>query len=236
MAYLDWISDIVLESAVQDLLGKASAAKRDAKKHFNKNVIDPFAAFFEISGFEIDYEHWETSEQNRQSQKTLQNHIGDFHQKILGSCKEFKNMGIGSEIDVVSVERKIIAEIKNKYNTLSGGQLANLYKTLDNLVMSKSSVYKDYTAYYVTILPKKPIRYNKVFTPSDRAKGQKCTANSLIKEIDGASFYELVTGSKSALINLFECLPTVVGKQIGRSPSPNDFLSLKNIFLTAYSK
>lgn len=96
----------------------------------------------------------------------------------------------------MSEENKIIAEIKNKYNTVSGGKLSDLYHTLDKLVMPKTSIYKGYTAYYVTIIPKSKTRHNKPFTPPDKATGERCPENERIRVIDGASFYDLVTGEK----------------------------------------
>lgn len=99
-----------------------------------------------MSGFGIDYDTWLKSETTRQAQKTLQNHIGDFHQNILGYSKGWTNMKVGNVIDLASEENKAIAEIKNKYNTISGGKLSDLYNSLDKLVSPKSSIYKGYTA------------------------------------------------------------------------------------------
>ncbi len=76
--------------------------------------------------------------------------------------------------------------------------------------MPKTSVYKDFTSYYVAIIPKKKNRYNSEFTPPDKSKGAKCPPNSLVREIDGASFYDLVTGEKNSLSNLYDVLPSVI--------------------------
>ena len=212
MPQLSWITDKALDSAVFHLLSKSKEAKSEAEINFGKNVIDPFSALFEMSGFEINYEAWIKSETNRQAQKTLQNHIGDFHQKILGSISGWDNMKTGKEVDLYSESNKIIAEVKNKYNTLSGGKLADLYSSLEKLVMPKSSIYKGFTAYYVAIIPKSSIRYDREFTPSDKSRGEKCASNKLIREIDGSSFYSLATGEDRALENLFNVLPNVIEK------------------------
>ena len=212
MAKLDWISDDNIEDAVKHLLTKAKEAKEKVDKKFGKNVIDPFSAIFEMSGFNIDYDTWIGSEKIRQSQKTLQNHIGEFHQNILGSVDTWENMKTGNVIDLVSKENKIIAEVKNKYNTISGGKLADLYHSLNSLVMPKTSIYKDYVAYYVAIIPKSKTRFNKEFTPSDKAVGEKCPSNTKIREIDGASFYDLVTGKENALSQMYSVLPSIIEK------------------------
>jgi hypothetical protein len=102
MPFLEWISDTDLINEVNHLLSVAKNAKIDAGKEFGKNVIDPFAAVFEMSGFEIDYDTWFKSEAARQAQKTLQNHIGDFHQNILGYTTGWRNKGVGSIVDLLS--------------------------------------------------------------------------------------------------------------------------------------
>lgn len=236
MAYLDWISDQALISCVDHLLNKAKAASSDSIKKFNKNVIDPFSALFQISGFDIDHDTWKQSEVARQAQKTLQNHIGDFHQNVLGSIESWENKGVGSVIDLVNTEHRIIAEVKNKYNTLSGGQLANLYKSLDGLVSPKSSIYHGYTAYYVAIIPKKSERNDKPFTPSNREKGARESSNEKIRQIDGASFYALVTRSETALSDLFQVLPTIIQKVSNKEISQEDKLRLTDYFKDAFGK
>jgi Eco47II restriction endonuclease len=233
MPRLSWISDKELNKIVTQLLDKAIEAKTAAVGEFGKNVIDPFSALFEISGFSMSYDEWIKSETARQAQKTLQNHIGDFHQKILGSCKGWVNMQTGSVIDLVCAEKKIIAEVKNKYNTISGGKLSELYNSLDSLVMPKSSIYKIFTAYYVTIIPKKPDRFDREFVPSDKEKGSKCAANEKIREIDGASFYSLVTEEQNALEDLFDILPSVISKITGKTDLNKD--KLKAFFNQAYT-
>jgi len=120
MPYLNWISNKDLETAVNHLIEKAKEARHRASTKFGKNIIDPFAALFEISGFELNYDLWAKNETNRQAQKTLQNHIGELHQIIIGSCEGWQNMKTGNVIDLISHEKKIIAEVKNKYNTISG--------------------------------------------------------------------------------------------------------------------
>jgi len=233
MPKLTWISDQDLFKAVSDLLAVAGTAKTQAIQEFGKNVVDPFAALFEISGFEINYSEWVISERARQSQKTLQNSIGVFHQVILGSCAGWQNMGIGNSIDLLNQGKKIIAEVKNKHNTITGGQLSVYYEHLENLVMPNASVYKGYTVYYVAIIPKKPVRFDIEFTPSDRQTSSKKSKNGQIRHIDGASFYELVTGEQNALEELYDVLPSVIKVITGNDVQ--DIADLKTLFKKAYA-
>jgi hypothetical protein len=143
-------------------------------------------------------------------------------------------MKVGNVIDLISKKNKVIAEVKNKYNTISGGKLSDLYYSLDGLVSPKSSIYKGYTAYYVAIIPKKGERYNKPFTPSDKDKGERCPTNEHIREIDGASFYSLVTVSENALEDLFDVLPDIIKVCSGGKYQVKDNSKLKDFFNSAF--
>lgn len=209
MALLEYISDEDFLNEVETLLSKAKKKRDTAEKTFNSNVIDPFGALFESPGF-LSHEEWRNSELARQRQKTIQNHVGIFHQKILGHVEGWTDMGIGGIVDLLNENRKIIAEVKNKYSTVTGGDLAGKYKGLEELISPKHSRFKDYCAFFVNIIPRKPIRTNAPFTPSDKGCGFQCPLNPNIRIIDGASFYELVTGRFNALKELHAALPHAI--------------------------
>ena len=234
MPILNWISDESLYTAVNNLLIKSKEAVGDGEKKFEKNVIDPFSAVFTMTGFNIDFNAWYKVELTRQSQKTLQNHVGKFHQDILGSVGNWEDLNTGNIVDIVSEEKRILAEIKNKYNTISGGKLSDLYYVLDSLVMPKNSNYKGFTAYYVSIIPRKNIRFDKPFTPSIGGRGERCPENPLIRVIDGASFYDLVTGEKNSLLQLFNALPFVIKECTDGNYIFKDFERLKYYFNLAF--
>ena len=236
MALLKFISDVDLENEVNHLLKVAKNAKAEKIMEFDKNVIDPFSALFGMAGFEIDYKTWYESELARQSQKSLQNHIGTFHQNILGRADGWKNMKTGNVIDLVHDKRKIIAEVKNKHNTVTGGSLKDMYYTFERLVAPKSSIYKGFTAYFVQVVPKYPRRMNITFTPSDKDKGAKCSENELIRRIDGGSFYSLATGRENALEELYMSLPIVIAKITGKNFTLKEKEKLMMHFHDGYSE
>jgi hypothetical protein len=210
MTKLSFISDNALKDAVKHLLDVALQGKKKAEDQFGRNVIDPFAILFEMAGFDLDAQTWEKSEQTRQAQKSLQNHIGTFHQRILGSVNGWRDLDTGSIIDLECPSQKIIAEVKNKYNTVKGSDQVKIYDNFANLVLHKGQAYRGYTAYYVEIIPNKPIPYNIEFTPSDNQTGQRRPSNPQIRRIDGKTFYALVTGQADALDNLYDLLPSLI--------------------------
>lgn len=229
-----FLDDATLVAEVSHLLTVAEEAVEAQRKEFGKNVIDPFAAMFEMAGFGLDHAGWVNGELMRQAQKTLLNHIGGFHQNILGAVKGWRNMNTGSVVDLVSEEHKVIAEVKNKHNTLSGGKRSDQYANLEKLVMQKASRYHGYTSYFVTIIPRSPERFDRPFTPSERETGERVPENGLIREIDGASFYQIVTGEKDALAQLFGALPKVIAGISGKGTDAGDRAALKAYFSNAF--
>lgn len=236
MPYLNWITDVDLVNHTQDLLLYAQKARAKKKKEFHKNVIDPIQAIFEMSGFALNSADWKKAEFERQVGKAVQNKIGLFHQNILGSVTNWDNLGTGQIVDLRSTSKQIIAEVKNKHNTVTGSKKVDVYDQLESLVMPNTSIYNGHTAYFVNIIPKNSTRYNRPFTPSDNTTKTKRTSNNLIKEIDGASFYHIVTGEQSALRDLYLVLPNLVHHIMGKTQLSNtDKIALYRYFAKAYS-
>lgn len=68
--------------------------------------------------------------------------VGHFHQKILGSVEGFINHNTGYDLECV--DRKIIAEVKNKHNTMNE---QNRDKVVGDLETALSQKQGDWTAY-----------------------------------------------------------------------------------------
>lgn len=209
MAYLSWITDDDLKSCVREVLTKGMAGIAQAGESFYRNGVDPFSAVFDAACQGITLEQWLNFERKRQAQKTLQNALGNFHQKLLAHVNGWEIPALNF-VDLISEENKIVAEVKNKHNTVKGSDKVKVYDQIETLVMTKGHQYKDFTAYYVEVIPKSGLRYDKEFTPPDSAIGQLRRANPLIRQIDGYSFYALATDVPDALEQLFTALPDVI--------------------------
>jgi len=118
-----------------------------------------------------------------------------------------------------------IAEIKNKHNTTKGNHKIAIYDDLESQLTSKS---EDTVAYYVEILPRNGKSYNDEFTPSDNRTSERRPVNHNIRQIDGQSFYEIVTGNKNALRELYELLPEVtteiMNEKYGKKQKASDYI------------
>ena len=173
------------------------------EKDIYKNTLDCFSAAIDASIRGITLEEWIESEKQRQAQKTLQNKIGDFHQKMLGTLEGVTDLGVGEVVDIICEDKKIVAEIKNKHNTTKGNHKKSIY---DDLV-SVLERHEGYTGYYVEILPKNGRSYDKAFSPSDNTTKTSREKSEHIRVIDGKSFYKLITGDDNALKELYSLIP-----------------------------
>ena len=210
---LPFISNENLFKQVKHVLDIAKAASSKAEGRLFTNAIDPFSALFDALLQGISLKQWLEQEKARQTQKTLQNALGGFHQEVLGSIPGWISLGTGNVFDLKNDSLKIIAEVKNKYNTTKGNHKVAIY---DDLNGQLGVGYKGYKAYYVEIIPKKRMVYDKPFTPSDNRTHQRRDAREDIRVIDGKSFYELATGDSEAIKKLYNVLPAVINNLLSK--------------------
>ncbi|MDD5269452.1 MAG: Eco47II family restriction endonuclease [Methylococcales bacterium] len=71
MPKLSFISDEALTKTVKHLLDIALEARTKADKKFERNVIDPFAVLFKMSGFRVDEPTWLASKKKPTSSENL---------------------------------------------------------------------------------------------------------------------------------------------------------------------
>ena len=202
---LSWISRSEFTSIVRDLMEEAKPKERGLDY---KNIVDPFSALFDMTVSGIgSYDEWVRAEIRRQHQKTLQNAVGKFHQRVLGRVEGWVDLGVGEIFDLLCPSRKIFAEVKNKFNTVKASNKKDLYKSMGCWIGATSEHF-EYTGYYVQILTRG--KFNRPFVPSDNTTKSKVAENPKIREIDGTSFYTLVTGSPTAFRDVYNILPFVL--------------------------
>lgn len=234
MAYLAFVSDAALKAAVAHLLNVANEAVSQSIIDSGRNKIDPFGVLFEMAGFNMSFSEWQCAEQTRQAQKTLTNEVGLFHQRILGSIAGWTNLEKGAVVDLVCDDRQIVAEVKNKHNTVKGSDKVGVYDVLKAAVATKGHQHFGYTAYYVEIIPKNKKGYNKEFTPSDNQTGIARQAHERIRIVDGRTFYALASGVDDALEQLYDALPTVIESCSKRKYRFNDEHDKGGFFRAAF--
>jgi len=197
-----------IKSILFDIVCGMDSAKKNVVKKLADNTLDCFSAVVDSKINGLTAESWIEGEKVRQLQKTLQNKIGDFHQKVIATLDGVEDLGTGNVVDIKCDKKRIVAEVKNKWNTTKGNHKPSIYDDLEHVL--KKEEYEGYTGYYVEILPKGGNKYDKPFVPSDNKKGEKRSENEFIRVIDGASFYERMTGDPHAMKELYDELPTIM--------------------------
>jgi len=185
LSSLQWISDADFDWCVDRLLQRINAAYANSAQRISDNVQDPFLLLC------LAYLHGaKTKDALLNMQKIASvssgasSAIGRFHQNILGKVDGFIDHDAGYDLD--SPSRKILAEIKNKHNTMNASNSMQVIDDLRTAIRMKPG----FTGYLVIMVPKKPQKYRKELAPQ-------------VYETDGTSFYELATGHATALKDLY---------------------------------
>ena len=118
----------------------------------------------------------------------MSNAIGRFHQSVLASVDGWENHDAGYDLECV--QRKVVAEVKNKWNTMNSTNRQKVEEDLETATRQRGRAWQ---AYLVLVLPKEPRRYERPLRPR-------------VFEVDGASFYHKVTGDPNAIHDLFDQL------------------------------
>ncbi|MCO6507023.1 MAG: Eco47II family restriction endonuclease [Snodgrassella sp.] len=212
-----------IKKILEPIVSKTYEAQITESDISKKNTLDIFSASIDSAIRGITLEEWKEQEKQRQMQKTLQNQIGEIHQRILGTLGGVTNLGTGSVIDLEG--DGFIAEIKNKHNTTKGNHKVAIYDDLKSeLVKRKEGTI----AYYVELLPKNGKSYDQEFTPPDNRIGKNRESNPYIRQIDGQSFYTKITGNENALRELYLLIPEILNEIIkekyGKEQNADDYI------------
>lgn len=200
-----------IQQIIDGIVAKARATVLDAEKNIDKNKIDPFSALIDSMVQGVSLQIWLQQEKSRQSQKTLQNCIGEFHQHVIASFDGWEDLGTGNVADVRCKGKRVVAEVKNKFNTTKGNHKVQIYRDLEAVIAKPE--YQGFTGYYVEIIPSgkgSKAVYDQPFTPSDNVTKKRVAERADIRRIDGRSFYALVTGQHDALEQLYKSLPAMI--------------------------
>lgn len=206
MAYLPFISDEHLFAAIGKVYDTYSKAYHAYDKFtFNRNIVDPFEMVFSTRFRRTSDDEWIKNEAERQIGKTVSNAIGTFQEEILGFAPGFTKYKVGDPeahgMDIMNDQRTILADIKNKHNTVKGGDKPQLFRELVNAI----GYFPNSTAYYVQVIAKGS--FNKPWAFDSRGKRY---SHPNVRIISGDRFYELLFGTPTAFHDLIQILPEVL--------------------------
>lgn len=165
---------------------------------FNSNIIDPIKLIFDKNIYKKDYETLIKDEILRQRDKSNNNIIGYFHQKIF---KYIKNCKVPENGFDIIFDDRIFVEMKNKHNTMNSSSSAKTMINMQNKILENSN----FQCFLVEVIAKKSQDIEwKV------SVDKKQISNPRIRRVSIDQFYKIVTGDDFAFFKICEKLPSVI--------------------------
>lgn len=199
-------------------------------KKFNKNIIDPIKLIFDKTVYRSSWEEIIKNELFRQRDKSNNNDIGYFHQRIfqyIDSC-HVPNNGEDGGWDVIyqnpegimlpdgSSVKTIYVEMKNKHNTMNSASAGKTFIKMQHQLLCDD----DCACFLVEAIAQRSQNI-KWETTVDKKK----VAHKLIRRVSIDQFYAIVTGQEDAFYQMCMILPDVIERVINKSSAnktPND--------------
>jgi hypothetical protein len=184
-------------------------------RKFNSNIVDPIKLIFDRTVYRYSWEEIVKNEIFRQRDKSNNNDIGYFHQRIfqyVAGCVVpsagwdviFKNDGgiLLPDGDKVST---VYVEMKNKHNTMNSASSGKTYIKMQGQLLSDD----DCACLLVEAIAKRS--QNITWAASVDGTRQK---HRRIRRVSMDEFYKLVTGQDDAFYRMCMVLPDVIEKVV----------------------
>ncbi len=206
--YVDFVSDEHFLRCVKWVCDAYPDKSADVNMEMlQRNALDPFKMVFDIVNGKTEVETWVKNEAIRQFDKTINNRIGEFHQKLLGGVNGWTNLGTGDEskVDLKRKDNSIFMELKNKFNTVNADSLQSVRQKLERCVI-KNPKAMAYWAYIV----------ERDGSSGESPWSYRGENNPRIRKIWGGKVYELVTGDTMSFGKTWRTLPAAINDVIGK--------------------
>jgi len=180
-------------------------------KQFNKNTVDPIKLLFDKTVYGFTWDEIIKNEVSRQRDKSNNNDIGYFHQRIfqyINNCKVppngwdvifAKEKGIAiTNSDTVS---RIYVEMKNKHNTMNSSASGKTYIKMQSQLLEDD----DCACLLVEAIAKKSQNVTWAVSVDGQQKSHK-----RIRRVSLDQFYALVTGQEDAFFQMCMQLPHTI--------------------------
>lgn len=182
---------------------------------FNKNIIDPIKMIFDKTVYQSTWDEIVSNEIFRQRDKSNNNDIGYFHQRIfqyIADCHVPEN-GKEGGWDVIfqkvegitlpdgDVVHTVYIEMKNKHNTMNSSAAGKTYIKMQSQLLDDD----DCACFLVEAIAKKSQNIKWSTTVDGKSVSHK-----KIRRVSLDQFYALVTGQEDALYQMCMVLPSVI--------------------------
>ena len=184
-------------------------------KRFNKNIIDPIKLIFDKTVYKASWEEIVSNEIFRQRDKSNNNDIGYFHQRIFQYIKNcyvpqngenggwdiiYKDSN-GIDIPDAGTVHTVYVEMKNKHNTMNSASSGKTFIKMQNQLLNDD----DCACFLVEVISQRSQNIKWETTVDKRKVGHK-----LIRRVSLDQFYALVTGQEDAFFQMCMVLPSVI--------------------------
>ena len=193
-------------------------------KRFNKNIVDPVKLIFDKSVYRASWDEIISNEIFRQRDKSNNNDIGYFHQRIFqympfchvppngeegGWDVIYKNLN-GIVLPDNSIVHTVYVEMKNKHNTMNSASAGKTFIKMQNQLLKD-----DDCACFLVEASAKQSQNIKWETTVD---GQR-VGHRLIRRVSMDQFYALVTGQNDAFYQMCMVLPQKIQEVVDAAGS-----------------
>ncbi len=186
---------------------------------FNKNIVDPIKMIFDKTVYQTSWDEIVGNEIFRQRDKSNNNDIGYFHQRIfqyINNCHVPDN-GTEGGWDVIfqvpegitlpegDVVHTVYVEMKNKHNTMNSAAAGKTYIKMQSQLLDDD----DCACFLVEAIAKKSQNIKWSTTVDGKSVSHK-----KIRRVSLDQFYALVTGQGDAFYKMCMVLPKVIEKVV----------------------
>lgn len=182
---------------------------------FNSNIVDPIKLIFDKMVYRFSWEEIVNNEVFRQRDKSNNNDIGYFHQRIFQYINGCNVPTAGWDViikkdDKISLPdgdkvNTVYVEMKNKHNTMNSASSGKTYMKMQGQLLSDD----DCACFLVETIAKKS--QNITWAVSIDGTKQK---HRRIRRVSMDEFYKIVTGQEDAFYKMCLCLPATIEKVI----------------------
>ena len=186
---------------------------------FNKNIVDPIKMIFDKTVYQTSWDEIVGNEIFRQRDKSNNNDIGYFHQRIfqyINNC-HVTDKGTEGGWDVIfqvpegitlpegDVVHTVYVEMKNKHNTMNSAAAGKTYIKMQSQLLDDD----DCACFLVEAIAKKSQNIKWSTTVDGKSVSHK-----KIRRVSLDQFYALVTGQEDAFYKMCMVLPKVIEKVV----------------------
>lgn len=192
---------------------------------FNSNIIDPIKLIFDKMVYQASWEEIVKNEIFRQRDKSNNNDIGYFHQRMfqyIANCVVpdegwdviYRNPD-GIRTSEGEMVHTVYVEMKNKHNTMNSASSAKTYMKCQNQLLEDDDC--------ICCLVEAIAKHSQDIKWVASVDGRKLQ-HKRIRRVSMDKFYELVTGDPNAFYKMCLVLPEVIESVIAKAEItvPND--------------